>query len=138
MPFDVPGCIVLPKRWSAPAQRAVAIRALGWRLHLELGQTFRFGHTSFSGAQTALSDSRRYRFDVVSSAAAGRRAPRSIKLFGAEQLTQTEESPNLPDFHQEWRRDWPYDATATGSAKAGRPGANSRSEFFRAKMERAI
>src|SRR5260221_5948656 len=30
-------------------------------------------------------------------------------------------------FHQEWRRDWPYDATATGPAKVGRPGANSRS-----------
>src|ERR1700693_3615815 len=35
-----------------------------------------------------------------------------------------------PTFHQEWRRDWPCDATATGSAKAERPGANSRFEEF--------
>jgi len=35
----------------------------------------------------------------------------------------------MPDFHQEWRRDWPNDATATGSVKTERPGANSRSEF---------
>jgi hypothetical protein len=34
---------------------------------------------------------------------------------------------SIRQFHQEWRRDWPDDATATGSAKAGRPGANSRS-----------
>ena len=101
----------------------------GMATAVELGLTFGFEPTIISGAQKALSDSRRYRFGVVSPAAARRQRSRSIKLFGAEQLTQTEESPNLPDFHQEWRRDWPNDATATGSAKAGRPGANSRSEF---------
>jgi hypothetical protein len=59
MPFGVPGCLVLPKRLVSPeTQRAVAIRALGWRLRVELEQTFRFGQMIVSGAQKALSDSR--------------------------------------------------------------------------------
>ena len=54
--------MVLPKRLVSPeTQRAVAIRALEWRLRVELGQTFRFGQMIISGAQKALSDSRLYR-----------------------------------------------------------------------------
>jgi hypothetical protein len=41
--------------------------------------------------------------------------PTALNFFGALQLTRAKASPNLPDFHQEWRRDWPNDATATGS-----------------------
>jgi hypothetical protein len=35
-------------------------------------------------------------------------------------LTCQTVSPSIPPtFHQEWRRDWPYDATATGFEKCG-------------------
>src|ERR1700736_4931221 len=34
-----------------------------------------------------------------------------------KKLTSHAQSPNFAAFHQEWRRDWPDDATATGFAK---------------------
>jgi hypothetical protein len=65
MLFDVPGCIVLPKRLVSLDSTRSRHPSAGRRLRVELGQTFRFGHMIISGTQKALSDSRRYRAAVL-------------------------------------------------------------------------